>query len=428
MLLFLHRDDKYPTTEDIDKIIFAEIPNKETDPEYYGVVEKHMMHSPCGSVRKDSPCMEDEKCIRHFSNRFVENTTVDEDGYPIYKRRDDGKMIIKSGIDLDNHYVVPHNRYLLMIYGVHINVEWCNKSRSIKYLFKYVNKGHDRVTTSFYKSATEDVDKDEHDEVNIYYDCRYISPYESASRIFGYNIHYRYLSVVRLGFHLSNEQPVVIKDDENLEDVARKASVKESMFLGWFEGNKAYSEARSLTCAEFPTKFVWKAKERDDLRLTNEELKELTLIEIEVILKGYKSLRDFVSMPYPDFDSCVCQMISNGVNRLICNEMRYDKHRLAKEHSNFIDQMTNEQRSTYDRIMEALHSYSGGVFFLYGYGRTRKIFVWKTLALALSSKGQIVFIVASSGIASLLIPGSRTAHSHFAIPLNVDEFFTCNIK
>lgn len=29
--------------------------------------------------------------------------------------------------------------------------------------------------------------------------------------------------------------------------------------------------------------------------------------------------------------------------------------------------------------------------------------------------------VASSGIVALLIPGDRTAHSRFAIPINVDE-------
>jgi ATP-dependent DNA helicase PIF1 len=35
--------------------------------------------------------------------------------------------------------------------------------------------------------------------------------------------------------------------------------------------------------------------------------------------------------------------------------------------------------------------------------------------------------VASSGIAALLIPGGRTAHSRFAIPINVDELSTCDI-
>ncbi|XP_020985850.2 uncharacterized protein LOC110274852 [Arachis duranensis] len=255
-------DDKYPTGEEIDQIISAEIPDREKDPVYFDAVEKHMMHGPCGNFRKQSPCMENGKCIRHFPKIFVDETTVDEDGYPLYRRRDDGRIINKSGVDLDNCYVVPHNRFLLLRYGAHINVEWCNQSRSIKYLFKYVNKGNDRVTTAFYKSVGEDVESDEIDEISMYYDCRYISPCEAVWRIFGYSIHYRDPSVVRLGFHLPDEQNVIFKDHDNLDEVAREASVKESMFLGWFEANKEYREARSLTFAELPTKFVWKAQER----------------------------------------------------------------------------------------------------------------------------------------------------------------------
>ncbi|PIA34321.1 hypothetical protein AQUCO_03800129v1 [Aquilegia coerulea] len=45
----------------------------------------------------------------------------------------------------------------------------------------------------------------------------------------------------------------------------------------------------------------------------------------------------------------------------------------------------------------------------------------------LRSKGKIVLAIASSGIASLLLLGGRTAHSRFNIPLNVDEYSTCNI-
>ncbi|KAL6518025.1 hypothetical protein OROMI_033726 [Orobanche minor] len=55
-------------------------------------------------------------------------------------------------------------------------------------------------------------------------------------------------------------------------------------------------------------------------------------------------------------------------------------------------------------------------------------FVWKTLSAAIRSRGGIVLNVASSGIASLLLPGGRTAHSRFAIPLNLNEISTCNIK
>lgn len=57
----------------------------------------------------------------------------------------------------------------------HINVEWCNQSRSIKYLFKYVNKEHDQVTASLY-TYTQGDSSWHLDEVKSYYDCRYVQP------------------------------------------------------------------------------------------------------------------------------------------------------------------------------------------------------------------------------------------------------------
>jgi hypothetical protein len=38
-----------------------------------------------------------------------------------------------------------------------------------------------------------------------------------------------------------------------------------------------------------------------------------------------------------------------------------------------------------------------------------------------------VLAVASSGIASLLLPGGRTAHSRFKIPIDLHDESTCNI-
>ncbi|CAH9060704.1 unnamed protein product [Cuscuta epithymum] len=77
--------------------------------------------------------------------------------------------------------------------------------------------------------------------------------------------------------------------------------------------------------------------------------------------------------------------------------------------------------------MEAVTNQKGGVYFLYGYGGTGKTFMWRTLASALRSQRHIVLTVASSGIASLLLPGGRTAHSKFSIPVPTLENSTCNI-
>jgi len=79
------------------------------------------------------------------------------------------------------------------------------------------------------------------------------------------------------------------------------------------------------------------------------------------------------------------------------------------------------------KIIKAVNGQRGGVFFLHGYGGTGKTFMWTTLAAALRSQSKIVLTVATSGIASLLLPGGRTAHSKFKIPVPAKENSTCNI-
>ncbi|XP_057452082.1 uncharacterized protein LOC130743879 [Lotus japonicus] len=48
-------------------------------------------------------------------------------------------------------------------------------------------------------------------------------------------------------------------------------------------------------------------------------------------------------------------------------------------------------------------------------------------AILVRAQGLIVLNVASSGIASLLLPGGRTAHSRFSIPISIKETSTCNV-
>ncbi|KAF1893137.1 hypothetical protein Lal_00015568 [Lupinus albus] len=49
LLLFLHPSNKYPSPEDIDRIISAEIPNHTNNPKLYNLVKSHMIHGPCGT-------------------------------------------------------------------------------------------------------------------------------------------------------------------------------------------------------------------------------------------------------------------------------------------------------------------------------------------------------------------------------------------
>ncbi|XP_074304947.1 uncharacterized protein LOC141639801 [Silene latifolia] len=205
ILLFLHREDKFPEAADIDKIISAEIPNPVENPVLHAVVCTHMIHGTCGTAKPRSPCMVGSTCSKHFPKKCTERTTIGEDGYPIYKRSKTGPTIYKDRVALDNGSVVPYNPYLLLKYRAHINVEWCNQSKAIKYLFKYINKGSDRVTMQSSYRRRNDQFPEQVDEIKRYYDCRYLSACEAVWRIFAFDIHYRTPAVERLQFDLPGE-------------------------------------------------------------------------------------------------------------------------------------------------------------------------------------------------------------------------------
>ena len=58
---------------------------------------------------------------------------------------------------------------------------------------------------------------------------------QASWRIFGYDVHYRTPSVVRLPFHLPGQQQVVYGAEDDIEDVLSKPSVASSMFLSWMK-------------------------------------------------------------------------------------------------------------------------------------------------------------------------------------------------
>ncbi|CAH1414995.1 unnamed protein product [Lactuca virosa] len=228
--LFMHANCKLPTVEDIDPIISAEIPNIDDDPELYSLVKEFMIHGPCGAENLNCPCMVDRKCSKNFPKQFCDHTSVDSNGFPLYRRKNDGHFVEKSGVQLDNKNVVPYNKYLLKRYQAHINIEWCKQGSSIKYLFKYINKGPNRATVSMVPSNNDSDNNDAVDEIKEHYDCRYISACEASWRIFKYDVHYRYPDVIRLPFHLPDQQQVVYEADDDIEDVLDRTSVASSMF------------------------------------------------------------------------------------------------------------------------------------------------------------------------------------------------------
>jgi hypothetical protein len=252
ILLWLDSRDKLESDEAIDSVISAELPDSEMFPQLYNAVSNFMIHGPCGQVYDSSPCMKDHHCSKFYPKKFVSHTSFDSCGYPIYRRRDTGQTVTKKKIILDNRSVVPYNAKLLMKYQAHINIEYCNKSNCIKYLFKYINKGVDRVTATLNTCDDECID-----EIKQYYDCRFLSPSESVWRIFAFDIHNRHPSVIRLMFHLNGEQRVVFKDNANLKSVLNHNKKVGTMFTAWMDANKTYHHGRHLTYSQYPSMFTY---------------------------------------------------------------------------------------------------------------------------------------------------------------------------
>ncbi|KAG5602882.1 hypothetical protein H5410_034252 [Solanum commersonii] len=82
----------------------------------------------------------------------------------------------------------------------------------------------------------------------------------------------------------------------------------------------------------------------------------------------------------------------------------------------------------YNIILDRVLSNKFGAFFIDGPGGTGKSFLYRVLLATVRHKGFIALATASSGVAASLLPGGRTAHSRFKIPIDVNENFTCNIS
>lgn len=175
ILLFLQKGSKLIDPTIVDSFICAEIPDEATNPTLYNVVKETMMHGPCGLANRNSPCMEKGRCTKKFPKDFSTSTCLNKDGFPVYRRRNDLRSVEKNGVSLDNRYVIPYNPYLLLKYEAHINVEWCSKTKAIKYLFKYMNKYSDRVSaTMSHNPLGNDASSTENvvDEIKHFYDFR----------------------------------------------------------------------------------------------------------------------------------------------------------------------------------------------------------------------------------------------------------------
>ncbi|OMO84718.1 DNA helicase PIF1, ATP-dependent [Corchorus capsularis] len=419
ILLWLQPGSKFKIAADIDRYVSAVIPYKDLDSIGYEAVTSLMMHGPCGVSKPQARCMEKHRCDKHFRKKFNEQIRLDQQGYPTYRRRDSGAMCVKNGVVMDNRHVVPHNVDLLVRYQAHINVEVCNQSRAIKYLFKYINKGPDRarVVIESQRCADGVVADSPHgavDEIRAYLDVRYLCAYEACWRMFSFEIHLR--------------QP---------------------------------ASTRQLLYADFPSHFVWhptqktweprqrgccigRAACKAARLIGNDREWHDAMVEAAHSAFAYE-LRHLLRM------IIVFGEVANPVNlfeqhwKVMSNDIQY-RFRQVRRDPKLVMSDIDLRDHILCELDDILHCFGtsladknlplprsvddgiGQVYFVHGHGGTGKTFLWKAVLARVRLSGNVALVVASSGIASLLLPGGRTAHSRFKIPIQIDQWSTCDIK
>ena len=82
---------------------------------------------------------------------------------------------------ITNQWVVPYSPFLSLKYACHINVELCCTVESVKYLLKYIYKGHDRQVVRA-EDTTEPAPA-RPNEIKEYQDLRSIGSSEACWRL-----------------------------------------------------------------------------------------------------------------------------------------------------------------------------------------------------------------------------------------------------
>jgi hypothetical protein len=250
--------------DQIDNVISAELPDPQQDPRLFEIIVKNMVHGPCGSINPKSPCMKDRKCTKRYPRQLLHDTETGEDGYPLYRRRspEDGgikaKINMKIGnsnqeIEIDNKWIVPYCPLLSRIFQAHINVEYCNSVKSIKYICKYVNKGSDQAVFGLERDGTTI------DEIKHYQLGRYISSNEAVWRILDFPIHDRHPTAVHLAVHLENGQRVYFTED-NLHE--RVNEPPKTTLTAFFELCQKDEFAKTLLYCDVPKYYTWDASKK----------------------------------------------------------------------------------------------------------------------------------------------------------------------
>ena len=151
----------------------------------------------------------------------------------------------------------------------------------------------------------------------------------------------------------------------------------------------------------------------------------MALISIEdmVMAMGGLALEDY-GLPRPERDAA--ERTGQDYKREVSYNV--EQQRMMAEQK--IESLTADQRQIFIRFTGQLENQNGGLYFLDAPGGCGKTFLLETILASIRGRGQIAIATAGSGLAATLLPGGRTVHSTFKVPLNVatSDNAICSVK
>jgi ATP-dependent DNA helicase PIF1 len=120
---------------------------------------------------------------------------------------------------------------------------------------------------------------------------------------------------------------------------------------------------------------------------------------------------------------CQADEFNNDIMKEVREELAVP---VDQEHLDMYTSLNKEQREGFDEILDCVMNKKSHVFFVDGLGGTGKTFLYKALLGRVRSEGLIAIATATSGIVASILPGGRTAHSRFKIPIKLADNSTCS--
>ncbi|XP_052625735.1 uncharacterized protein LOC128132801 [Lactuca sativa] len=213
-----------------------------------------------------------------------------------------------------------------------------------------------------------------------------------------------------------------------IDDNSQQLCLQEaSIFHMPYELRRLFATILVYTCPNNPRQ-LWSSFEDmmlEDLvnsnKYTHREARKHALQQVDFFLQSIgRQLHEFDVLPH-DF-------LYNDLQDET-RDIRAEKSIIVSEADlRAIENLNEKQRIAFNEIIERVNCKKSGAFFIDGPGGTGKTFLYRALLAKIRSQGDIALATATSGIAASLLPGGRTAHSRFKIPLDLAEGSTCRIS